>query len=78
MQVAGHCPACRGDLIQKPLWRLWLVAVLMLVGSTALFHYVHSLRFLGVTVALAGCYLAAWAMIGKGRWCRQCKRFPIG
>jgi hypothetical protein len=24
---------------------------------------------------LVGSYLMAWATIGKGLWCRQCKRF---
>jgi len=35
------------------------------------------LRVVLFTLGLVGLYLMAWAIIGKGRWCRECKRFPI-
>ena len=78
MEPGGRCPTCGGELIQKQPWRLWLVATVMLAVCTVFFHYVHAFRFVGFILGLTGCYLAAWALIGKARWCRNCKRFPIG
>jgi len=77
MQAEARCPTCGSVLVQKPRWRLILVAVLMLGFSTALFHFVHGFRFVTFTLGLTGCYLFAWAVLGKGGWCRQCKRFPL-
>jgi hypothetical protein len=28
-----------------------------------------------VLCGLSGAYLLAWALVGRGRWCRGCKRF---
>ncbi len=28
-------------------------------------------------LALAGAYLLLWATIGKGYWCRNCKKFSV-
>ena len=78
MQDEGRCSTCGSVLVRKQPGLLLVVAALMLAGCTALFHFVHGVRFIGFTFGLAGCYLVAWALIGKGRWCRQCKRFPIG
>ena len=32
----------------------------------------------GVGLGLTGAYLLVWAVVGKGRWCRNCKNFGIG
>jgi hypothetical protein len=77
MPAEARCPTCGGPLIQKPRWRLVLAALAFLVVSMFLFRTFHGFRVVLFTLGLTGCYLMAWALIGKGRWCRQCKRFPI-
>jgi hypothetical protein len=68
------CRRCGGEVVQKSRSRLVLVGALMFVGL--------SLSLLpplwwapAVVLALAGAYLLAWALVGRGRWCRGCKRF---
>ena len=77
MQVVGRCPTCGGPLIQKPRSRLVLGALVFLVISAVVFRAFHGFRVVLFTLGSVGLYLTAWALIGKGRWCRQCKRFPI-
>jgi len=77
MQAEARCPTCGGPLIQKPRSRLVLVALGFLVISAIVFRAFHGLRVVLFTLGLVGLYLMAWAIIGKGRWCRECKRFPI-
>ena len=76
MHAPGHCPSCGNDLIQKSRDGLFLVAIGLLLFSLVFFRFTHGLRFVVFTVGLIGCYFAAWGLIGHGRWCRQCKRFP--
>ena len=32
---------------------------------------------LAILLALTGGYLLLWATMGKGAWCRNCKRFEL-
>jgi hypothetical protein len=74
----GTCKRCGGEVVQKSRSRLALIGVL-LVGV-----FLVAVLGLGVVwwvwlpaalCALTGAYLLAWATIGRGRWCRGCKRF---
>jgi len=40
-------------------------------------HFYPILLVPAIILALAGIYLVAWGTIGKGRWCRNCKRFVV-
>jgi len=54
--------------------RLALVGVLMLAGVSI--GFLSPLLWLpGVVLGLTGAYLVVWATVGRGRWCRGCKRF---
>jgi hypothetical protein len=32
----------------------------------------------GILLVLVGGYLVVWVTLGKGCWCRECKKFSIG
>lgn len=72
-----RCPACGGGLIQKSRARLLLVGLAML-ASLALPLVWPVLWAPVVVLALTGGYLLVWAMLGRARWCRSCKKFPLG
>jgi hypothetical protein len=65
---------CRGEVVQKSRGRLALVGALMV--AVAGLGFISPLLWVPAAVlAMTGAYLLAWASIGKGRWCRGCKRF---
>ena len=68
------CPTCGNDLIQKPRLRLVTVGIAMIAAGCVAF-LVRWFWIPGVLLMLAGLYLIAWATIGGGRWCRNCKQF---
>ena len=68
------CQRCGGEVVQKPRLRLMLVGVVMLAGL-ALVNVWPILWAPAILLALTGVYLLAWATLGRGRWCRGCKRF---
>jgi Flp pilus assembly protein TadB len=74
---ASKCPTCRGDLIQKSRARLLAVGVL-LVFSPVLAWFVPLLWAPAIVFTFTGLYLLAWAILGRGRWCRNCKKFSPG
>ena len=46
---------------------------MLLVAGTG---FLEPLLWLPAAVlGLTGAYLLAWAFLGRGRWCRGCKRF---
>jgi hypothetical protein len=64
-----QCRRCGGDVVQKPVGRLVGVGAAMLAG--ACLGVVWPVVWpLAAVLAVTGAYLLAWAMIGKGRWCR--------
>jgi hypothetical protein len=68
------CRRCGGEVVQKPIARLVVVGVAML--ATASLAVVWPVLWPpAVVLGLTGIYLVAWAAIGRGRWCRGCKRF---
>jgi hypothetical protein len=69
-----HCRRCGGEVVQKSLARLILVGVIILafVGLALLWPI---LWLPALILALTGSYLILWTLIGRGRWCRNCKRF---
>ncbi len=72
------CPTCGSALIQKSRGRLLTVGALMIVAAGAAAWFVPHAVVAAVITVLAGAYLVVWGSAGKGRWCRTCKRFPLG
>jgi hypothetical protein len=67
------CRRCGGEVVQKRRARLALVGGLLLVGPGL--GFVRAPLWLpAVAPGLTGAYLPAWASVGRGRWCRRCKR----
>jgi hypothetical protein len=68
------CKTCRGPLIRKNRIVLFSTGAVMLAAAARGF-YISWLWILSVPLLLTGVYLIAWSTIGKGLWCRQCKKF---
>ncbi len=72
------CPTCGKPLIQKPRGRLLTVGCTML-GIAGIAFITLPLWFIPATVilGLTAIYLIVWGTLGKARWCRCCKTFPM-
>jgi hypothetical protein len=68
------CRRCGGEVVQKPRARLVLVGTLML-AAVAMGALWAPLWAPALLLGLTGAYLLTWASVGRGRWCRGCKRF---
>ena len=68
------CRRCGGEIVQKSRSRLALVGILMLLGLGLGFVWAP-LWFPAAVLGMIGAYLPAWVSVGRGRWCRGCKRF---
>ncbi len=63
-------------MIQKSRTRLFAVGLLMVV-SLAVAFYLPWFWAPGIILALTGAYLLLWATLGRGGWCRKCKKFNL-
>jgi len=71
------CPYCGAEWTQKNRPLLFLVGLSMLIaGIIALLdspvYWIVAAMFLAISA-----YLLVWSTLGKGRWCRRCKKFSI-
>jgi Flp pilus assembly protein TadB len=71
------CPYCGAEWTQKSRPLLFLVGLSMLIaGIIALLdspvYWIVAAMFLAISA-----YLLVWSTLGKGRWCRRCKKFSI-
>ena len=64
------------DCVQKDTVRLF-VAGLAMVASPAVAAFVRFLWAQAIVLALTGIYLITWATLGRGYWCRECKKFSL-
>lgn len=69
------CRRCGGEVVQKPIARLVVVVGVVMLATAGLAVAWPVLWPPAVVLGLTGAYLVAWAAIGRGRWCRGCKRF---
>jgi len=74
--VTNMCPACGHELTQKSRSLLALVGALFVAVAIPLLFF-HYAWIVGIVTAAAGLYLLFWSVLGKGKWCRQCKKFPM-
>ena len=63
-------------MVQKNRSRLLAVGILML-ASIAIAFFVPYFWLPAIVLGAAGAYLFVWATLGKGCWCRACKKFSI-
>jgi hypothetical protein len=68
------CRRCGGEVVQKSRARLALVGAGM-AAALGLGLLGPPLWGPAAVLGLTGVYLLAWASVGRGRWCRGCKRF---
>lgn len=76
ISVTNMCPACGRELHQNSRPLLSLGGAVFLIGSIPLlfFHYVW---MAAIVTAAAGLFLLIWGVLGKGKWCARCKKFPV-
>lgn len=70
------CPACGRELTQKSRPLLSLVGAAFLVAAIPLL-FLNYVWIVGIITAGLGLYLLFWSILGKGKWCRHCKKFPV-
>jgi hypothetical protein len=76
MQVTNLCPACAHELTQKSPVKLSLAGVALITGAIPLLFH----RFVwpaAILLAATGIYLLIGSLLGKGKWCKRCKKFPV-
>jgi hypothetical protein len=71
-----QCRTCGGRMVHKSPLRLFLVGLVM-VASPAVAAFVPYLWAPATILVLIGIYLMIWAIIGRGYWCRECKKFSL-
>ena len=69
-----RCNTCHGEMILKSRLRLFITGVLM-VSTIQLAFFIPYFWIPGIILSLIGAYLIVWATLGKGGWCRTCKKF---
>lgn len=76
MQEIKICSICNTELTQKSKPLLFSVGMLMIASLAAVF--ISAWFWIpGTFLAIIGAYLMAWSTVGKGLWCRTCKKAPF-
>jgi hypothetical protein len=70
------CPTCGGETVQKNRVLLFAVGAVML-ATPALAGVAAIFWAPAIVLFLAGIYLVVWSTLGRGRWCRNCKKFSL-
>lgn len=71
------CPYCGGEWTQKSRLLLFLLGLSMFFAGITAF-LVSPIYWIVAAMLLAiAAYLLVWSTLGKGRWCRRCKKFSI-
>jgi hypothetical protein len=71
-----NCASCGTELVKKNRGLLFAVGMIILtLAAMALAFPV--LMIPGLFLLLIGSYLIVWCTLGKGLWCRTCKKFPL-
>jgi len=60
---------------------VWRPPVRLIVAATAFIAltiaFIAAFWVLAILTAIIAIYLLLWAVIAKGFWCRDCKKFPL-
>ena len=72
-----NCPHCGTQLVQKNRAALLLGSIVFLAGAAGLFLVYPIIWIAALLLLVVGVYLLTWTVLGKGLWCRVCKRFPV-
>ena len=70
------CKTCDCEMIQKSRVRLIAVGLVQMALIAVAFRY-SWFWAPGIILFLAGAYLIVWATLGRGGWCRTCKKFSL-
>jgi len=71
------CPSCGNELLQKSRTKLFATGVIALAAVVGCF-FLSPLYWIATSfLVLIGGFLIAWSTLGKGLWCRHCKKFPV-
>ncbi len=76
MLLTRLCANCGHELTQKSRSKLTLTGVAMLALAVPLLFRSY-VWIVGILLASAGIYLLIWSVLGRGLWCRRCKKFPV-
>ena len=63
-------------MILKSRVRLFTVGSLMIAAFALVFVIPH-FWVPAILLAFTGAYLVVWATLGRGGWCRNCKKFNL-
>ena len=74
--ISMKCKTCDGEMIQKSRIRLAMVGIVML-ATLALAFVIPHFWVPAIILAFTGAYLLVWATLGRGCWCRNCKKFNL-
>ena len=70
------CKTCNEQMIQKSRGRLFAVGLAQMASLALAFRFPW-FWVPGLILFLSGAYLIVWATLGRGGWCRTCKRFSV-
>ncbi len=73
----AKCPHCHGELVEKSRSGLLFVATVFLGGAIAVFLLYAIFWIAALLLLVIAIFLFAWSVLGKGRWCRSCRKFPM-
>lgn len=74
--VTQICPACGHQLAQKSRPAIMSAGAVLVVASfPLLFRSYYWL--VAILMAATGLYLLIWSILGKGKWCSRCRKFPV-
>lgn len=71
------CPYCGSEWTRKNRPLLFLVGLSMLVSAFIAFLISPVYWIVAAMLLAIAAYLLVWSTLGKGRWCRRCKKFSI-
>lgn len=76
ISVTNICPGCGRELRQTSRLFLSLAGAALLAASVPLLFLPYVWIAAIVTTAF-GLFLLFWGILGKGKWCPRCKKFPV-
>lgn len=76
MRSGDVCSVCGSELLQKSRLALFATGLFLLAAAAAGPFFNPLLWLFTAPAAIVALYLIVWSALGKGLWCRNCKKFP--